>query len=255
MATHSSSCLENPRDRRAWRAVISGVAQSLTRLKRAPRPRVRRRPAASGHGRPGRCGPGTLRAQRIQCPGERRGPGPEGPPEPPPRPHFTDAATEAGEGPKPAGEAGPPNLAASPADPGSRAEWRDAEGGESPFLPPRGSAAGTSSIPRDRRRQTPRSSLRAAPAGGAARRPGAFPPASLSASLRSGSGTPRPAPRPPDPGATSLKAAPSKSELASREEGRAGLGAPGSRNAQRSPPGTRRGRRAVRTDRRAAPTP
>ncbi|XP_052508003.1 collagen alpha-1(I) chain-like [Budorcas taxicolor] len=39
-------------------------------------------------------------------------------------------------------------------------------------------------------------------------------------------------------------------ERASREEGRAGLGAPGSRHAQRSPRGTRRGRRAVRTDRR-----
>ena len=28
------SCLENPRDRRAWRAAICGVAQSQTRLKR-----------------------------------------------------------------------------------------------------------------------------------------------------------------------------------------------------------------------------
>ena len=28
------SCLENPRDRGAWRATISGVAQSQTRLKR-----------------------------------------------------------------------------------------------------------------------------------------------------------------------------------------------------------------------------
>ena len=28
------SCLENPRDRGAWRAAISGVAQSRTRLKR-----------------------------------------------------------------------------------------------------------------------------------------------------------------------------------------------------------------------------
>ncbi|XP_043736471.1 collagen alpha-1(I) chain-like [Cervus elaphus] len=196
----------------------------------APRPRVRRRSAASGPGRPGRCGPSTLRAQRIGCPGERRGPGPEGPPEPPPRPHFTDAATEAGEGPEPAGEAGPPNLAASPPGPGSGAERRDAEGGESPFLPPRGSAAGTSALPRDRRRQTPRSSLRAAPAGGAARRLGAFPPASLSASRCPGSGTPRPAPRPPDPGATSLKAAPNKSERAGRKG--AGLSAPGSRNAR-----------------------
>ncbi|XP_060979890.1 collagen alpha-2(I) chain-like [Dama dama] len=196
----------------------------------APRPRVRRRSAASGPGRPGRCGPSTLRAQSIGCPGERRGPGPEGPPEPPPRPHFTDAATEAGEGPEPAGEAGPPNLAASPPGPGSGAERRDAEGGESPFPPPRGSAAGTSALPRDRRRQTPRSSLRAAPAGGAARRLGAFPPASLSASRCPGSGTPRPAPRPPDPGATSLKAAPNKSERAGRKG--AGLSAPGSRNAR-----------------------
>ncbi|XP_068840187.1 uncharacterized protein [Capricornis sumatraensis] len=144
----------------------------------------------------GRCGPSPLRAQRIGCPGERRGPGPEEPPEPPPRPHFTDAATEAGEGPEPVGEARPPNLAASPPVPGSRAERRDAQGGESPFPPPRRSAAGTSSLPRDRRRQTPRSSLRAAPAGGAARRPGAFPPASLSASRRPGSGLPG---RPPAP--------------------------------------------------------
>ena len=29
-----SSCLENPRDGGAWRAAISGVAQSRTRLKR-----------------------------------------------------------------------------------------------------------------------------------------------------------------------------------------------------------------------------
>ena len=28
------SCLENPRDRGAWRAAVSGVAQSQTRLKR-----------------------------------------------------------------------------------------------------------------------------------------------------------------------------------------------------------------------------
>ena len=28
------SCLENPRDREAWWAAVSGVAQSLTRLKR-----------------------------------------------------------------------------------------------------------------------------------------------------------------------------------------------------------------------------
>ena len=34
MATHSSSCLENPRDRGAWWAAIYGVAQSRTRLKR-----------------------------------------------------------------------------------------------------------------------------------------------------------------------------------------------------------------------------
>ena len=33
MATHSSSCLENPRDRGAWWAAIYGVAQSQTRLK------------------------------------------------------------------------------------------------------------------------------------------------------------------------------------------------------------------------------
>ena len=36
MATHSSvlACLENPRDRGAWWAAISEVAQSRTRLKR-----------------------------------------------------------------------------------------------------------------------------------------------------------------------------------------------------------------------------
>ena len=33
MATHSSSCLENPRDEGAWWAAIYGVAQSRTRLK------------------------------------------------------------------------------------------------------------------------------------------------------------------------------------------------------------------------------
>ena len=33
MATHSSSCLENPRDGGAWWAAIYGVAQSRTRLK------------------------------------------------------------------------------------------------------------------------------------------------------------------------------------------------------------------------------
>ena len=34
MATHSSSCLGNPRDRGPWWAAVSGVAQSRTRLKR-----------------------------------------------------------------------------------------------------------------------------------------------------------------------------------------------------------------------------
>ena len=34
MATHSCSCLENPRDGGAWWATIYGVAQSRTRLKR-----------------------------------------------------------------------------------------------------------------------------------------------------------------------------------------------------------------------------
>ena len=34
MATHSSSYLENPRDRGAWCAAVYGVAQSWTRLKR-----------------------------------------------------------------------------------------------------------------------------------------------------------------------------------------------------------------------------
>ena len=34
MATHQCSCLENPRDGRAWWAAVYGVAQSQTRLKR-----------------------------------------------------------------------------------------------------------------------------------------------------------------------------------------------------------------------------
>ena len=34
MATHSGSCLENPRDGGAWWVAVSGVAQSRTRLKR-----------------------------------------------------------------------------------------------------------------------------------------------------------------------------------------------------------------------------
>ena len=34
MATHSCSCLENPRDAGAWWAAVYGVAQSQTRLKR-----------------------------------------------------------------------------------------------------------------------------------------------------------------------------------------------------------------------------
>ena len=34
MATHSSSCLENPRDGGAWWAAVYGVAQNRTRLKR-----------------------------------------------------------------------------------------------------------------------------------------------------------------------------------------------------------------------------
>ena len=33
MATHWSSCLENPRDGGAWWAAVYGVAQSRTRLK------------------------------------------------------------------------------------------------------------------------------------------------------------------------------------------------------------------------------
>ena len=33
MATHSGSCLENPRDGGAWWAAVFGVAQSWTRLK------------------------------------------------------------------------------------------------------------------------------------------------------------------------------------------------------------------------------
>ena len=33
MATHSTSCLENPRDGGAWWAAVYGVAQSQTRLK------------------------------------------------------------------------------------------------------------------------------------------------------------------------------------------------------------------------------
>ena len=34
LATHSSSCMENPRDGGAWWAAVYGVAQSRTRLKR-----------------------------------------------------------------------------------------------------------------------------------------------------------------------------------------------------------------------------
>ena len=34
IATHSCSCLENPRDGGAWWAAVYGVAQSWTRLKR-----------------------------------------------------------------------------------------------------------------------------------------------------------------------------------------------------------------------------
>ena len=34
MATHQYSCLENPRDSRAWWATVYGVTQSWTRLKR-----------------------------------------------------------------------------------------------------------------------------------------------------------------------------------------------------------------------------
>ena len=34
MATHSCSCLENPKDSGAWWAAVYGVAQSRTRLKR-----------------------------------------------------------------------------------------------------------------------------------------------------------------------------------------------------------------------------
>ena len=34
MATHSNSCLENPRDGGAWWAAVYGVAQSRTRLER-----------------------------------------------------------------------------------------------------------------------------------------------------------------------------------------------------------------------------
>ena len=33
VATHSCSCLENPRDGRAWWAAVYGVSQSRTRLK------------------------------------------------------------------------------------------------------------------------------------------------------------------------------------------------------------------------------
>ena len=32
MATHSCSCLKNPRDRRAWWAAVYGVAQSRTEM-------------------------------------------------------------------------------------------------------------------------------------------------------------------------------------------------------------------------------
>ena len=199
----------------------------------SPRPRVRRRPAASGPGRSGRRRPSTLRAQHAGHRDELRGPEPEGLRDPHPRPHFTDAATEAREGPEPADKGGLDNLAASPPGPGSGEERRDAEGDESSFPPPRGSVAGTSALLRDRRRQTPCSSLSAAPARGAARRPGAFPPASRSAPRRPGSGAPRPAPPPPPASRRNKSESSAERQQASREEGRrAGRGAlrdPGTR--------------------------
>lgn len=74
------------------------------RLLPAPRPCVRRHPAASGPGQPGRRRPGTLRAQHVGSRDERREPGQEGLRDNNPRPHFTDVATEAREGPEPAGK-------------------------------------------------------------------------------------------------------------------------------------------------------
>ena len=47
------SCLENPRDRRAWWAAVYGVAQSRTRLKRlsSSSSRALLRPSLSSEGR------------------------------------------------------------------------------------------------------------------------------------------------------------------------------------------------------------
>lgn len=103
---------------------------------------------------PARCRPSAL------IPG--RGPEPEGLQEHNPRPHFTDATTEAREGLESADEGRDWEGSATWRRPhrGPRAGGvrRDAQGDDASFLPPRGSAAGTSALLRDRRRQTPRSS-------------------------------------------------------------------------------------------------
>lgn len=216
---------------------------------------VRRCPGASGPGPPGRCRPGALRAQHVGCRNKSRGSKPEGLREPHPRPHFTDAATEALAGPEPADKGGLDNLAASPPGPGSGGVRRYAEGGEPSFPPPRGRAAGTGALLRDRRLQTPGSSLRSAP------RPPAEPRAALAHSRPPcarppAAQAPRLSGRPPDPGATSKKAAPSNSERAERKGAGPGAGRSGiPERAPRPPPGTGRGRRALGADSAGGPHP
>lgn len=68
----------------------------------ASQPSVRRLPAASGPGRPGRRSPSTLRAQRVGSRDEHQGPRLEGLREHNPCSHCTDAAAEARGGPGPA---------------------------------------------------------------------------------------------------------------------------------------------------------
>ncbi|XP_069397658.1 basic proline-rich protein-like [Delphinus delphis] len=83
------------------------------------------------------------------------------------------------------------------------------------------------------------------------RRPRARPPAARAPVIPG-----RPPPRPPHPGATSLKAAPSASKLAGRKGTGPGAGRSGiPERAQRPPPGTGRGQRALGADSVGGPHP